>query len=245
MRTGLRSWDCIEDILAHRRNGYPQPADAELKLSENLQDASSPSAGAAEDKVASVSVTPHVIPALPRSSPAHLPGGAADRPAQQQPRRCALERWLLEIDPEGRLACYLGIIQENFDALHQITDTYVSIKRPRSRRHRDQGGEVQHSADKMLDRQLFDDLGIEDREHQDLIRAWFDAKLGARCEDPPPPPPVAPPPEEAVEDAGEGRDDGYCYWPQDIPREQQNRARRLMHSSVKAWYPRERVHGPQ
>jgi len=169
--------------------------------------------------------------------PAAQPGSDV---ATLRPRFGSLAQWLQEVDPAGSLSCYLSRLIENFDNTSQITETYVSVAKAGSRR--------QHSAGrgkKILDHDFFTDLGVEDEEHRELFKAWFAKKLGASYEEPPPPPPASPPPSEEKQQGSGDEVSEYHYWPQDIPREQQNRARRLLHSSVKSWHPRERVHGPQ
>eukprot|EP00747_Dinoflagellata_sp_TGD_P170185 gnl/TRDRNA2_/TRDRNA2_201104_c0_seq1.p1 gnl/TRDRNA2_/TRDRNA2_201104_c0~~gnl/TRDRNA2_/TRDRNA2_201104_c0_seq1.p1 ORF type:complete len:389 (+),score=50.25 gnl/TRDRNA2_/TRDRNA2_201104_c0_seq1:66-1169(+) len=154
-------------------------------------------------------------------------------------RRCgkeSLDEWLLEVDPPTgeRLACYRQTILENFDNLRQITDTYVTAQRVVGQRRRQ----------KMLDHHLFEDLSVDDPAHRDLFVAWFAAKCGAGYEEPPPPPPSQPKKDLGSLEDGRNDHDSFWIWPQDIPREQQMRARRLLHSDVESWYPRERVHGP-
>lgn len=72
----------------------------------------------------------------------------------------SFESWLLAIDPTGGLQIYLQSLTESYDTVRQIVRTYsVSLGSP--------------AETFALDPQIFEDLGVDRSDHQQLFRQWF------------------------------------------------------------------------
>lgn len=70
--------------------------------------------------------------------------------------------WLLSIDPRGQLLRYQGTLEDSYDTLSQVVDTYVTVA----------------DGHKQLDLRFFADVGAMFPEHRQLFRHWFDVHCG-------------------------------------------------------------------
>lgn len=68
------------------------------------------------------------------------------------------EDWLVWIDASGELLCYLPTVQESYDTVAQIAQTYTSVDKA--------------TKQKVLDPLLFEDLAITEA-HRPLFKQWF------------------------------------------------------------------------
>ncbi|CAE8627152.1 unnamed protein product [Polarella glacialis] len=85
------------------------------------------------------------------------PGGTSPV-AQNYLRALDFKNWLQAVDPSGGALCYLATVQESYDTVAQITKTYIIEA---------------ESGRQLLSPELFADLGVDDKEHQDRFFRWF------------------------------------------------------------------------
>ncbi|CAK0884326.1 unnamed protein product, partial [Prorocentrum cordatum] len=72
----------------------------------------------------------------------------------------SFRRWLLEVDPRGSLERYLVFLEGRYDDLAQLIDVYFPGK----------------PGEKVLNHQLFSDMGVVDSTHVALFEVWFARK---------------------------------------------------------------------
>ncbi|CAK9061202.1 unnamed protein product, partial [Durusdinium trenchii] len=85
------------------------------------------------------------------------PQGVQDDTDIPDLRRLPFADWLASLDPSGSLLCYLSVLEECYDTVAQIAQTYTVVDK---------------DARKRLDPLLFADLGIAEM-HRNLFTDWF------------------------------------------------------------------------
>jgi len=104
-----------------------------------------------QDKACDVLAITHGNNALDR----HADTTASSKPTSAN---TGFRDWLMGVDASGALLVYLEVLEENFDTVAQLLKTYT----------------FKSGGNQMLDKQLFDDIGVTSSGHRQLFEKWFE-----------------------------------------------------------------------